>query len=53
MQCFVKKEDKSLIDVEYVETTELTNTIELFVVYVRRNEAHFNYIYVYHTNVRI
>ena len=54
MQCFVKKEDKSLIDVENVETTgerfwtpELTNII----VYVHRNEAHFTYIYVHHTNV--
>ena len=27
--------------------SELTNTI----VYVHRNEAHFTYIYVYHTNV--
>ena len=31
--------------------SELTNTIELFIVYVDRNEAHFIYIYVYHTNV--
>ena len=30
---------------------ELTNTIEPFIVYVHRNEAHFTYIYVYHTNV--
>ena len=30
---------------------ELTNTIEQFIVYVHRNEAHFTYIYVYHTNV--
>ena len=52
MQCFMKKEDKSLIDVENVETTrmrkvlpsELTNTIEQFIVYVHRNEAHFTYI---------
>ena len=28
---------------------ELTNTIEQFIVYVHRNEAHFTYIYVYHT----
>ena len=49
MQCFVRKEDKSLLDVENVETTgvlkvlssELTNTIELFIVYVHRNEAQF------------
>ena len=46
-QCFMKKEDTSLIDVENVETTgELTNTIEQFIVYVHRNEAHFTYIYV-------
>ena len=41
MQCFMKKEDKSLIDVEHVETTvyrrkvlpsELTNAIEQFIV---------------------
>ena len=25
--------------------------IEQFIVYVHRNEAHFTYIYVYHTNV--
>ena len=31
--------------------SELTNTIELFIVYFHRNEAHFTYIYVYHTNV--
>ena len=31
--------------------SELTNTIEQFIVYVHQNEAHFNYIYVYHTNV--
>ena len=31
--------------------SELTNTIEQFMVYVHRNEAHFTYIYVYHTNV--
>ena len=30
---------------------ELTNTIEQFIVYVHRNETHFTYIYVYHTNV--
>ena len=30
---------------------ELTNTIEQFIVYVHQNEAHFTYIYVYHTNV--
>ena len=28
----------------------MTNTIEQFIVYVHRNEAHFTYIYVYHTN---
>ena len=57
MQCYMKKEDNSLIDVENVETTcrrkvspsELTNTIEQFIVCVHRNEAHFTYIYVYHT----
>ena len=27
------------------------NTIEQFIVYVHQNEAHFTYIYVYHTNV--
>ena len=27
--------------------SELANTIELFIVYVHRNEAHFTYIYVY------
>ena len=31
--------------------SELTNTIEQFIVYVHRNEAHFTYIYVNHTNV--
>ena len=34
--------------------SESTNTIEEFIVYVHRNEAHFTYIfnfYVYHTNV--
>ena len=31
--------------------SELKNTIEHFIVYVHRNEAHFTYIYVYHTNV--
>ena len=33
--------------------SELTNTIEQFIiiVYVHRNEAHFTYIYVYHTHV--
>ena len=31
--------------------SELTNTFEQFIVYVHRNEAHFTYIYVYHTNV--
>ena len=59
MQFFMKKEDKSLIDVENVVTTgercchlsELTNTIEQFMVYVYRNEAYFTYIYEYHTNV--
>ena len=30
--------------------SELTNTIEQFIVHVNRNEAHFIYIYVYHTN---
>ena len=54
MQCFMKKEDKSLLDVENIETagercrplllSELTNTIELFIVCVHRNEAHFTYI---------
>ena len=42
MQCFMKKEDKNLIDVENVETmyrrnvlpSELTNTIEQFIVCV-------------------
>ena len=59
MQCYMKKEDNSLIDVESAETnyrrkvspSELTNTIEQFIVYVHRNEPHFTYIYVYHTNV--
>ena len=46
----MEKEDKSLIDVQNVETTgdvmpsELTNTIEQFIVYVHRNEAHFTYL---------
>ncbi len=31
--------------------SELTNTIEQFIVYIHRNEAHFTYIYVYHNNV--
>ena len=30
---------------------ELTNAIEQFIVYVHRNEVHFPYICVYHTNV--
>ena len=34
-----------------VSPSELTNTIEQFIVYVHLNEAHFTYIYVYHTNV--
>ena len=48
MQCFMKKEDKSLIDVDNyrrkVLPSELTNTIEQFMVYVNRIEAHFTYI---------
>ena len=53
MQCFVKKKDESLLvlEIENVETTgvkvfpsELTNTIELFIGYVHRNEAHFTCI---------
>ena len=32
-------------------SSELTNTIEQFMVYVNRKEAYFTYIYVYHTNV--
>ena len=58
MQCFIKKEDESLIDVDTFETTgeecvasELTNTIEQLIVYVHQNEAHFTYIYLYHTTV--
>ena len=54
MECFMKKEDKSLIEVENVVKyrrkvlpSELTNTIEQFMVYVHRNEAYFIYIYVY------
>ena len=31
--------------------SELTNTIEHFIVYVHRNEAHFTCIYVYYNNV--
>ena len=31
--------------------SELTNAFEQFIVYVDRNEAHFTYICVYHTNV--
>ena len=31
--------------------SELTNIIEQFILYVHRNEAHFTYIYVNHTNV--
>ena len=31
--------------------SELTNTIQQFIMYVHRNEAHFIYIYVYHTSV--
>ena len=34
-----------------VSPSELTNTNEQFIVYVHRNEAHFTYIYVYHTKV--
>ena len=58
MQCFMKKEDKSLIDEKMLNyrqkvlPSELTNTIEqLLYTYVHRNEAHFTYIYVRHTNV--
>ena len=29
---------------ERCSDSELTNTIELFIVYVHRNEAHFTYI---------
>ena len=52
MQCFMKKEDKSLIDRQCLNyrrkvlSSELTNTIEHFIVRVHRNEAHFTYIYV-------
>ena len=50
MQCFMKMEDKSLIDVESVYRrkvlpSELTNTIEQFIAFVHRNEAHLTYIY--------
>ena len=31
--------------------SELSNNIEQFIGCVHRNEAHFTYIYVYHTNV--
>ena len=31
--------------------SELTNTVEQFIVYVQLNEAYFTYIYVYQTNV--
>ena len=31
--------------------SEQKNTIEQFILYVHRNETHFTYIYVYHTNV--
>ena len=57
---FSEKEDKSLIDVENVETTGekcchlswLTNTYHWTVQCVRSSEAHFTYInYVYHSNV--
>ena len=57
---FYEKEDKSLIDVENVETTGekcchlswLTNTYHWTVQCVRSSEAHFTYInYVYHSNV--
>ena len=44
-----------LVNIRKVLTSELTNTvtnsIEQFNVYVHQNEAHFTYIYVYHTNV--
>ena len=31
--------------------SELTNTIEQFIVHIHRNEVHFTYMCVYHTNV--
>ena len=34
-----------------VLSSELTDTIEQFLVYVHRSEAYFTYRYVYHTNV--
>ena len=47
---FYEKEDKSLIDVDFFKLctgercwlpSELMNTIEQFIVYVHRNNAHF------------
>ena len=57
MQCFRKKKDNSLLDVENFETTgerccHLSWRTPLnIIVYVHRNEPQFTYIYVYHTNV--
>ena len=51
MQCFMKNEDKSLIDVEKVLPSELTNTIAQFIVYIHRNEEHFTYVSLHHSNV--
>ena len=52
MQCFMKKEDKCLIHEDNVETTgERGCRLSWRTPYVHRNEAHFTYIYVYHTNV--
>ena len=58
MQCFMKKDDnktdrcrKCCNYRRKVLPPELRNTIEQIIVYVHRNEAHFTYIYVYHTNV--
>ena len=52
MHYFMKKEDRSLLEVENVETTgerccHLTDTIEQFIVYVHRNEAHFTYVCIW------
>ena len=44
MQLFMKKDDKSLIAVETVETTG--ERCCQSIVYVHRNEAHYKFMYI-------
>ena len=47
MQCFVKKEYKSMLDVENVETTGESSLC----TFIGMKHINFTYVYVYHTNV--